>query len=136
MAISKKTYKFVVGDLFALDSIYNIQGLADGDWWERTGEDLPECKREADMDMSEFLRCTRDVIITVIVETPNACRHSPASGPSARTRLLPPSATRVTSKMADNLPPGSDSPHDNAAVGEKPSLDASADEEMPTCALS
>lgn len=68
---TQKTHTFKAGDLFTLDDIYNIQSLAGGDWWERTGEDLPEGKREIDLDMSEFLRCTRDVRITIIIETPN-----------------------------------------------------------------
>lgn len=58
-------HTFKRGDRFTLDSIYAIQGLAGGDWWERTGEDLHDYEREKNMDISEFLVCTRDITITI-----------------------------------------------------------------------
>lgn len=72
MARTQTTYNFKTGDLFSLDSIWNIQALAGGDWWERTGDDLDAATRKTDLDLSESLRCIRDVKITVIVEVPSA----------------------------------------------------------------
>lgn len=64
---TKEVFTFKKGDQFTLDSIYNIQGLGGGDWWERTGEDT----RPDDNDMSEDLVCVRDIKITVVVESSN-----------------------------------------------------------------
>jgi hypothetical protein len=65
---TKKVYKFRKGDMVTLDDIYDIQGLADGDWWEKTGDDLPKHLQSKDIEMSESLVCTKTVKITIIVE--------------------------------------------------------------------
>ena len=65
MAREQKTYRFRQGDEFTLDAIYAIQGLGGGDWWEK----VPDGGR--DLDMSEVCRCTRDIKITVVEQTPN-----------------------------------------------------------------
>lgn len=62
---TKKVHTFKKGDRFTLDQIWNIQGLAGGDWWEKTGEDV----EAADIDLGEDLICTRDIKITIIVES-------------------------------------------------------------------
>lgn len=62
---TQRTHRFRKGDEFTLDAIMEIQGLGGGDWWEK----IPDGGR--DLDMSEFCRCTRDIKITVVVETPN-----------------------------------------------------------------
>jgi len=38
----KHTYEFRKGQRLRLDQIYIIQGLANGDWWEKDGDDLSE----------------------------------------------------------------------------------------------
>ena len=81
---TKTTYAFRAGQAIDLDQIYTIQGLAGGDWWERTGDDLQEHRRDVDMDFSESLRVTRDISITVIVETPNAAFSGAATKPPKR----------------------------------------------------
>lgn len=65
MARAQKTYRFHKGDEFTLDAIFEIQGLGGGNWWEK----VPDCGH--DLDMSENCRCTQDIKITVVVETPN-----------------------------------------------------------------
>ena len=65
---TKKVYSFKKGDKFCLDQIYDIQGLGGGDWWDHTGEDLGYNPSKFDLDLSEFLICTRDIKITIIVE--------------------------------------------------------------------
>jgi len=59
-AQSKKIYKFKVGRKLSLDAIYDIQGLAGGDWWEKIGDDL-----------SDQIKIVRDITITIIVEQEN-----------------------------------------------------------------
>lgn len=77
MSRTQHTYRFKVGDEFTLDSIFHIQGLAGGNWWEK----IPD--GGADLDMSEFCRCTRDVKIIVIVETPGpGARAEPRERPA------------------------------------------------------
>ena len=61
---TREIHKFQVGDRFTLDDIYIIQGLGSGDWWERTGEDTDAS------DLGEDLICTRNITITIIIETP------------------------------------------------------------------
>ena len=34
-----ETYKFKKGDRVHLDTIYTIQGLGDGRWWSKEGDD-------------------------------------------------------------------------------------------------
>lgn len=79
MARRQKTYKFRQGEEFTLDAIFEIQGLGGGDWWEK----VPDGGR--DLDMSEACRCTRDIKITVVVETPNAKLSGP-NGPQEKQR--------------------------------------------------
>ena len=50
------TYKFKKGEVIQLDHIYEIQGLAGGDWWTRQD------------DMDEELTVTRDIEIKIIVK--------------------------------------------------------------------
>ena len=69
MKRTQRTYKFKKGEALSLDQIYDIQGFGGGDWWERTGEDLPSYAKEHDIDLSETLICTRDIKIIVIVES-------------------------------------------------------------------
>ena len=66
MARTQKTYRFLIGDDFTLDDIFEIQGLGGGDWWEK----VPDAGNN--LDLSENCRCIRNIKITVIVETPNA----------------------------------------------------------------
>ena len=69
MSKTQKTYRFKRGDEFTLDRIYSIQGLGGGSWWEKIKDG------GNDIDMSELCRCTRDIKITVIVETPATREH-------------------------------------------------------------
>jgi len=66
MARTQTSYRFKAGQEFSLDQIFEIQGLGGGDWWEK----IPD--GGDDLDMSEACRCTRDIKITVVVETHNA----------------------------------------------------------------
>lgn len=68
MAKTKETFAFKRGDRFHLDQIMHIQGLARGDWWEKTCDDTAP----GESDMGEDLICTRDIKITIIVETTGA----------------------------------------------------------------
>jgi hypothetical protein len=61
MIRAREVYKFKKGQKLSLDSIYVIQGLADGNWWEKEGGD----------DMSENIICTDNIKITIIVEREN-----------------------------------------------------------------
>ena len=65
MARTQTTYRFRKGDEFTLDAIYEIQGLGGAAWWEK----VPDGGHG--LDLSELCRCTRDIKITVVVETPN-----------------------------------------------------------------
>ena len=69
MGRKRSTYKFRRGDEFTLDSIFDIQGLGGGNWWEK----VPDGGK--DLDMSENCRCTRDIKITIVVETPSHPEH-------------------------------------------------------------
>lgn len=61
MARKQKTHKFKKGDHIHLDQIYDIQGLGGGDWWESDGTEGED---------GDNLIITKDIKITVIVETP------------------------------------------------------------------
>jgi hypothetical protein len=65
MAKTQHTYRFRKGEEFTLDAIFDIQGLGGGQWWEK----IPD--GGGDLDRSEFCRCTHDIKITIVIETPN-----------------------------------------------------------------
>lgn len=67
MTVTSTTYSFKKSETFSLDDIFEIQGLGGGDWWEKTGEDLPEHLRH-DIGMSESLICTKTIKITITVD--------------------------------------------------------------------
>ncbi len=50
-----ETYKYREGQQLHLDEIYEIQGLANGDWWDH------------DHDDSDDIHVTRDVTIVITV---------------------------------------------------------------------
>ena len=64
--IIKEVFKFKKGQITDLDSIYNIQGLAGGDWWEKTGNDVDKFDPMGS-DMGDEVIITRNIEITITV---------------------------------------------------------------------
>lgn len=56
--MEKQKFNFKKGQLIHLDTIYDIQGLAGGDWWEH-----------CDNDIGDDLIITKNVSITITWET-------------------------------------------------------------------
>ena len=54
--MTTETFKFKKGEVYALDTIYDIQGLGGGDWWEHqggeTGSDNVEITRSIEIKIS------------------------------------------------------------------------------------
>lgn len=65
---NKETYKFKKGQVIVLDTIYAIQGLGGGDWWEKTGRDVDQGDRWG-KDLGDEIIITRDIEITIIVKS-------------------------------------------------------------------
>lgn len=66
---NKQVYRFRKGQITHLDHIYKIQGLAGGDWWEKTGGDV-SMPDYMGLGMGDEIIITRDIEITIIVATP------------------------------------------------------------------
>ena len=64
--VIKEVFKFKKGQITDLDSIYNIQGLAGGDWWEKTGNDVDQFDPMGS-DMGDEVIITRNIEITITV---------------------------------------------------------------------
>lgn len=64
--ITKKVYTFKKGQLTDLDSIYEIQGLGGGDWWEKTGADVRSGDKMG-YDLGEHLIITKNITITITI---------------------------------------------------------------------
>lgn len=62
---TKEIHSFKKGQSIDLDHIYHIQGLGGGDWWEKTGRDVPSQK---DIDLGENLICTKTIKIIISIE--------------------------------------------------------------------
>ena len=58
-----ETYKYKKGQVLDLDEIYNIQGIAGGDWWD--AGDL------ADGDAGEEVVIVKDITIRITITTPS-----------------------------------------------------------------
>jgi hypothetical protein len=61
----KHTYVFRKGQRLWLDQIYIIQGLANGDWWEKEGDDF-----------SEDIIITRSIKIEIKISSPTGTMES------------------------------------------------------------
>lgn len=65
MTTKKTVHKFTKGQILQLDQIYNIQGLANGSWWEKTGNDVREFDN---VDLGDEVIITKNITITISVE--------------------------------------------------------------------
>lgn len=67
--MTTEIYKFKKGEITSLDSIYEIQGLGGGRWWEKVKEkaNYVNTTEEQATDMSDDIVIVEDIEIKIII---------------------------------------------------------------------